>query len=64
MMAAFVALALCIPLIGVIFAARIMVLMNRFGGGDKGDKGDKGGKGGNRPPSHLPPLGGNPYHLP
>ena len=57
MMAAFVALALCIPLIGVIFAARIMLLMNRFGGG----KTDKGGK---PPPRHPPPLGGNPYHLP
>lgn len=58
MMAAFVALALCIPLIGVIFAARIMALMNRFGGGGKDDKGGK------TPPRHLPPLGGNPYHLP
>ena len=57
MMAAFVALALCIPLIGVIFAARIMLLMNRLGGG-------KDGKGGKPPPRHLPPLGGNPYHLP
>ena len=57
MMAAFVALALCIPLIGVIFAARIMLLMNRFGGG-KNDKDTK------PPPRHRPPLGGNPYHLP
>jgi len=57
MMAAFVALALCIPLIGVIFAARITLLLNRFGGG----KNDKGGK---QPPRHLPPLGGDPYHLP
>lgn len=58
MMAAFVALALCIPLIGVILVARIMLLMNRFGGGGRNDKGGK------PPPRHLPPLGGNPYHLP
>lgn len=57
-MAAFVALALCIPLIGVIFAARVTLLLNRFGGGRKNDKG------GEQPPRHPPPLGGNPYHLP
>lgn len=60
MLAAFVALALCIPLIGVVFAARIMFLMSRFGGG-KGDKKDKGG-----PPLRrtTTSLGRNPYHLP
>ena len=51
--AAFVALALCIPLILVVFAMRLMRLFNFF---DRGP-GDKRRK----PP---PPLGGNPYHLP
>lgn len=59
MLAAFVALGLCVPLIGVVVIARVMLLMGRFGSG----KGDKDGPG--RPPRRgPPPLGRNPYHLP
>lgn len=61
MLAAFVALALCIPLIGVVFAARIILLMSRFGG--KGKDG-KDGMGRTPPRRTAPPLGRNPYHLP
>jgi hypothetical protein len=52
--AAFVALGLCIPLIGIAFAMRMVRLFNLF---DRRGPGDKRRK----PP---PPLGGNPYHLP
>lgn len=59
MLAATVALALCIPLIGVVFAARIMYFMSRF-------KGPKGGKKDNRVPPQrsTTSVGRNPYHLP
>lgn len=60
MVAAFVALALCIPLIGLVFFARFMLLMGRFGGG----KDDKGGKGRTPPRRTTTSLGRNPYHLP
>ncbi len=53
--AAFVALGLCIPLIGVVFALRIMRLFNLY------DRGNGPGSKRRKPP---PPLGGNPYHLP
>lgn len=59
MLAATVALALCIPLIGVVFAARIMFFMNRFKGPKGGTK-DKGGP----PQRHSTSVGRNPYHLP
>lgn len=54
--AGFVALGLCIPLIGVVFAFRIMRLMSLFGGNGRGP--------GNKRRKPPPPLGGNPYHLP
>lgn len=60
MLAAFVALALCIPLIGLVFAVRMMLLMSRFDGG----KDDKGGKGRTPPRRTNTSLGRNPYHLP
>lgn len=56
-LAAFVALALCIPLIGFAVVARVLLLMNRFGDDDKGGK-----SGSPRRPTTS--LGRNPYHLP
>lgn len=55
MAAAFVALGLCIPLIGIAFALRMVRLFNLF------DRGRGPGDKRRKPP---PPLGGNPYHLP
>ena len=52
--AGFVALALCIPLIVIVFAVRLMRLFTLFDNRGPGNKRRK-------PP---PPLGGNPYHLP
>ena len=55
MLAAFIALALCVPLICLVVAARLLFFMNLIGGRDKGNKPPRGGR---------KPLGGNPYHLP
>lgn len=54
-LAAFVALALCIPIICLVAVARLMYFVNMFNGRNKRDKPPRGG---------TKPLGGNPYHLP
>lgn len=54
LLAGFVALGLCIPLIVVGFAARFMTMRNLLGGNGRGP--------GRRRP--RPPPGRNPYHLP
>lgn len=54
--AGFVALGLCVPLIVVGFAAR-WAFMREMLGGD-------GRRGGGRPRRPTPPPGRDPYHLP
>ena len=55
-LAGFIALGLCIPLIVVALAVRLPALMNQF------DRGGRRPRDRDRRPK--PPLGGNPYHLP
>lgn len=54
-LAAFVALALCIPIICLVAATRLMYFMNLFTDRSKRDKPPRGG---------TKPLGGDPHHLP
>lgn len=52
-LAGFIALGLCIPLIVVALGTRFLALRNLFGSGGRRPR--------DRP---KPPLGRNPYHLP
>lgn len=58
MVAAYVALALFLAVFMVVVASRAAYLLSRFRRPD----GDDRGRGRRRRP--LPPLGGDPYHLP
>lgn len=55
-LAAFIALGLCIPLIVVAFGMRLLALRDLFEGGGRGRR--------DRDRRPKPPLGRNPYHLP
>ncbi len=52
-LAGFIALGLCIPLIVVALGMRLLAMRNLFGSGGRGPR--------DRP---KPPLGRDPYHLP